>query len=165
MKIYRLFFLSVLMSLLSFAADAKHGAELFDGTTAFKNGAVACVACHNVKSDKVISGGTLAMDLSAMGGAIAYTLESVDAMSSEVMKEAYEGKMLTKEEIADIDAFLVDAAANPGEGSGSYFVIFGLLLAVILYFLLSKFTSRKELKKSVNQDLYDRQIKSSWRDQ
>jgi cytochrome c553 len=165
MKIYRLFFLSVLMSLLSFAADAKNGAELFDGTRAFKNGAVACVACHNVKSDDVISGGTLAMDLSAMGGAIAYTLGSVDAMSSEVMKKAYEGKMPTKAEIADIDAFLIEAAAHPGEGSGGYFVILALILAALLYFLLSKLNDRKTLKQSVNQELYDRQIKSSWRDQ
>jgi hypothetical protein len=57
------------------------------------------------------------------------------------------------------------AAAEPGEGSGSYFVIFALILAAILYVLLSMLNSRKKLRRSVNQDLYDRQMKSSWRDQ
>ena len=153
------------MSLLSFGASVEHGADLFDGTTAFKKGAVACVACHNVKSDKVISGGELAMDLSAMGGAIEYTLGDINAMSSEIMKAAYKNKMLTKEEIADVDAFLLDAAAHPGEGSGSYFIFLALILAGVLYFLLSKLNERKTLKQSVNQELYDRQtMKTSWRD-
>jgi len=59
---------------------------------------------------------------------------------------------------------LVKAAAEPGEGSGGNFVIFGIILAAILYVLLSLLNSRKTLKRSVNQDIYDRQMKSSWRD-
>lgn len=160
----RLILLVLFMTAASFGADANNGAKLFDGTKSFKNGAVACVACHNVKSSLVISGGTLAMDLSAMGGAIEPTLISVDAMSSDVMKAAYRDKMLTPAEIADIDAFLIKAAAEPGEGYGSNFVIFGLILAAILYVLLSLLNSRKKLKRSVNQDLYDRQMKTSWRE-
>lgn len=160
----RLILFVLFMTVTCFGADANNGAKLFDGTKSFENGAVACVACHNVQSPLVISGGILAMDLSAMGGAVEYTLSSLDAMSSDVMKAAYRGKMLTKDEIADIDAFLMKAAAEPGEGFGSNFVIFGLILAAILYMLLSMLNSRKKLKKSVNQDLYDRQMKTSWRD-
>lgn len=163
MMLNRLILLVLFVTVACFGADANNGAKLFDGTKSFKNGAVACVACHNVKSSMVISGGTLAMDLSAMGGAVEYTLGSVDAMSSDVMKAAYRGKMVTQAEIADIDAFFMKAAAEPGEGSGSNFVIFGLILAVILYVLFSMLNRRKKLEKSVNQDLYDRQIKTSWR--
>ncbi len=165
----RLILFVLFMTVTSFGADANNGAKLFDGTKSFENGAISCVACHNVNSALVISGGTLAMDLSAMGGAIEYSLGSIDAMSSDVMKAAYKGKMLTKAEIADVDAFLMKAAAEPGEGSGSNFVLFGLILAAILYVLFSMLNKRKTLKRSVNQDLYDRQMKSSqsshWRDQ
>lgn len=160
----RLILFGMFMTAVCFGASVDNGAKLFDGTKSFENGAVACVTCHNVKSSLVISGGTLAMDLSAMGGAIEYSLGSVDAMSSDVMKAAYRGKMLTKAEIADIDAFLIKAATEPGEGYGSNFVIFGLILAAILYVLLSLLNRRKKLKKSVNQDLYDRQMKTSWKD-
>jgi hypothetical protein len=163
MKVYQLIFLGVLMSILSFGADADRGAKLFDGTISFQNGAVACVACHNVNSASVVSGGTLAMDLTNMGGAIEPTFSSIDAMSSDMMKEAYRGKMPTKNEIADINAFLIQAAANPGKGYGSYFVLFGIILAIIFYIVLSKLNARKELKQSVNQAIYDRQIKSSER--
>ena len=166
MMFNRLILLVLFMTVASFGADANNGAKLFDGTKSFENGAVACVACHNVNSSMVISGGTLAMDLSAMGGAIEYSLSSIDAMSSDVMKAAYKGKMLTPAEIADIDAFLMKAAAEPGEGTGSNFVMMALILAVILYVLLSMLNRRKKLKRAVNQDLYDRQqMKTSWRDQ
>ena len=160
----RLILFVLFMTASSFGADADNGAKLFDGTKSFDNGGVACVSCHNVQSDKVISGGTLAMDLSAMGGALAYTLTSVDNMSSDVMKVAYKGKLPTPEEMADIDAFVMEASANPSDGSGKYFFIFGIILAIILYKLLSLLNSRKTLKQSVNQDLYDRQVKSSWRE-
>ena len=159
----RLILFVLFMTVSSFGADVKNGAELFDGTKSFEKGGVACVACHNVKSDKVISGGNLAMDLSEMGGALSYTLSSIDSMSSDVMKVAYKGKLPTAKEMADIDAFVMEAMANPSEGFGKYFVVFALILAVILFFLLAKFSGRKELKTSVNQELYDRQKKSSWR--
>jgi len=163
MMFNRLILLVLFVTATTFGADADNGAKLFDGTNSLENGGVACVACHNVKSDDVISGGVLAMDLSAMGGAVEYTLSNIDAMSSNVMKAAYRGKMPTKEEIADIDAFLIRAAAEPGEGSGSYFIIFALILAVIFYFVLAMLNKRKTLRESVNQKLYDRQKKSSWR--
>lgn len=157
----RLILFGLFMTAVCFGASVDNGAKLFDGTKSFENGAVSCVTCHNVKSSLVISGGTLAMDLSTMGGAIEYSLSSIDAMSSDVMKAAYKGKMLTEAEIADIDAFLINAAAEPGEGYGSNFAIYGIILAVILYVLLSMLNRRKKLKRSVNQDIYDRQMKQS----
>jgi len=76
----RIILFVLFMTATSFGADANNGAKLFDGTNAFEKGGAACVACHNVNSSLVISGGTLAMDLSAMGGAIEHTLGSIDCI-------------------------------------------------------------------------------------
>jgi len=163
MILKRLILFMMLFSLASYGADATNGAKLFDGTKEFENGGVACVSCHNANSDEVISGGNLAMDLSSMGGAVATTLSSVDVMSSPIMKRAYKENMVTKAEAEDIDAFLMSVASHPGEGYGSHFVIAGLILAIILYLLLSLLNKRKTLGTSVNQELYDRQTKATWR--
>lgn len=156
------------VSVACFGASVDNGANLFDGTKSFENGAVACVACHNVNSSAVISGGTLAMDLTAMGGALEYPLSAVENMSSPVMQIAYKGKPLTKEEIADLDAFVMDAANNPGTAGGENFVTLGVAGAVIVFIILGLLGSRRK-KQSVNQDLYDRQQvnqkqSSQWRD-
>ena len=156
------------ISAACFAANVDNGANLFDGTKSFENGAVSCVVCHNVNSSAVISGGTLAMDLTAMGGAMEYPLSAVENMSSPVMQEAYKGKPLTKEEIADLDAFIMDAANNPGSAGGDNFVMMGVAGAVIAFIILSLLGNGRK-KESVNQELYDRQQvnqtqSSQWRD-
>jgi predicted outer membrane lipoprotein len=165
----RLVFWSVFVSTVSFGANVGNGANLFDGTKPFKNGGVACVACHNVNNTSTIRGGSLAKDLTPYGGEMAstlqYMLEESGVISSPIMVEAYEGKELTKDEIADLVSFFktVDVASTDN-GSGSYFWIFGLILAAIFYVLTTKMDRRKTLRESVNQELYDRQIKSSWRE-
>ncbi len=165
----RLVFWSVFISTVSFGASVDNGANLFDGTKPFKNGGVACVACHNVNNTATIGGGSLAKDLTPYGGEMSgtlqYMLEEKGVISSPIMVEAYEGKELTKDEIADLVSFFktVDVESTEG-GSGSYFWIFGLILAAIFYLLATKMDRRKTLRESVNQELYDRQIKSSWRE-
>ncbi|MCF6330069.1 MAG: hypothetical protein L3I99_00805 [Sulfurimonas sp.] len=156
------------ISAACFAASVENGANLYDGTKSFENGAVSCVVCHNVNSSAVISGGTLAMDLTGMGGTFEYSLGSVENMSSPVMQEAYKGKPLTKEEIADLDAFVLDAVNNPGSAGGENFVMMGVAGAVIMFIILSLLGNGRR-KQSVNQELYDRQQvnqtqSSQWRD-
>lgn len=160
----RVVLLVLFVSATCFGSSASNGANLFDGTKSFENGAVSCVSCHNVNSSLVISGGTLAIDLTSMGGAIEYTLSSLDAMSSLVMKTAYEDKMLTKDEIADIDAFLVQAITEPIniESIGDDLLMYGSMGAVIAFILLGLIGSKRK-KESVNQKLFDRQLKSKWR--
>lgn len=165
----RLVFLSVFISTVSFGANAGNGANLFDGTKPFKNGGVSCVACHNVNNPSTIGGGNLAKDLTPYGGEMAstlqYMLEESGVISSPIMVEAYEGKELTKDEISDLVTFFktVDVESTDS-GFGSYFWILGLILAAIFYVLATKMDKRKTLRESVNQELYDRQIKSSWRE-
>ena len=169
MKICRLIFLSVLMSVISFGADAKHGANLYDGTKSFKNGGVACIACHNVNNPKVVSGGSLAKDLTFYGGDMAdtvgYMITSSSAMPSPLMVKAYKGKELTADEASDVVAFFKTVDVNSKKsGSGNSFWILGAVLAVIMFVLLSLIGGNRK-KASVNQELYDRQeLKSKGRD-
>ncbi len=46
MKMTRLILLTTLLSVASFGASADSGAKLFEGSKPFKNGGVACIACH-----------------------------------------------------------------------------------------------------------------------
>ena len=153
-----------------------NGAKLFQGTVSFKNKAVSCVGCHNVNSSLVISGGTLAKDLtntySMYGGDEAGAAETLKAMistsanmPSSIMIEAYKGKELTQNEISDVVAFLKEASSEsvPDKDSKTTFIILAIAGAIILFLLLS-IAGLKRKKKSVNQDLYDRQQKSSWRE-
>ena len=163
------FFSMLLISCLSVglfanSGDANVGAKLFQGTTHFKNGGVACIACHAVNSELVEGGGNLAMDLTTMGGAgIQYTIENPQNASSAVMKNAFKGKPLTTDEQANLVAFFDKVAASgTTTKSTNSFVISGIVGAIIIFIILS-FLGRNRKKQSVNQEIYDRQLKSSWK--
>ncbi len=169
MNISRLVLLSFLLSVASFGESADSGAALFEGTKSFKNGGVACIACHNVNSPSVIAGGSLAKDLTMYGGeamapTIAMMIGSSDAMPSPVMTKAYVGHEITKEEGADLVAFFkkVNPELKDG-GMASLFWIFGLLGASGIFGGLTLLGRKRVKNKSVNQDMFDRQLKSTWR--
>lgn len=141
------------------------GQGLFQGTRRFQNNGPTCNSCHDVRNDAVIGGGILASDLttvfSRMGGA------GVKAILGQapfpVMQAAYKNKALTENEITYLVAFLQSADEEqlfhqPRDygiglfvsgliGAGILFVFFGLLW-------------RGRKTGSVNQSIYDRQIKS-----
>lgn len=164
------------LSVTNVGADAGNGARLFEGSVSFQNGGVSCVACHNASNALVINGGTLAKDLtkaiSGYGGVEAGAGETVKAMitdsssmPSPMMTTAYKGKELTASEATDLVDFLVKAdseATAPSNDSNS-FIISGVVGAIIIFVLLSIF-GRKRKRESVNQAMYDRQIKSSWKE-
>ena len=169
MNITRLVLLSFLLSVASFGESADSGVALFEGTKSFKNGGVACVACHNVNSPLVIAGGKLAKDLTMYGGeamapTIAMMIGSSDAMPSPIMTKAYKGHEITKEEGAELVAFFkkVDPAST-NQGKGSLFWIIGLLGAGVIFGGLTLLGRKRVKNKSVNQDMFDRQLKSTWR--
>jgi hypothetical protein len=169
MNISRLVLLSLLLSIASFGKNADSGAALFEGTKSFKNGGVACIACHNVNSPKVIAGGSLAKDLTMYGGedmapTIAMMITSSDAMPSPVMTKAYAGHEVTKKEGADLVAFFktVNPQSTNG-GSAGLFWIIGLLGAGGIFGGLTLLGRKRVKNKSVNQDMFDRQLKSTWR--
>jgi mono/diheme cytochrome c family protein len=141
------------------------GQDLFQGSIRLQNGGPSCNACHHVKNDAVIGGGILAAELttvfSRMGGT------GVGAILGQapfpVMQAAYKDNALTDDEITYLVAFLQHADeqhlfqqprdygiglfASGAVGAGAMFLLFG-------------FIWRGRKRGSVNQEIYDRQIKS-----
>jgi len=169
MNINRIIVFSVLLSVASLASDVDSGAALFKGTKSFKNGGVACISCHNVNSPLVISGGSLAKDLTSYGGevmapTVKFMVEKIESMPSPIMKEAYRGHELTSDEISNLVAFF--KKVNPkstDSGLARFFWLFGLVGAGGIFGGLT-LLGRKKVKRSVNQDIYDRQLKTTWKD-
>ncbi len=141
------------------------GQELFQGTIRLQNGGPSCNACHDVKNDAVIGGGILAAELttvfSRMGGS------GVGAILGQapfpVMQAAYQKNALTDDEITYLVAFLQHADEQhlfqrPRDYGIGLFVS-GVVGAGLMY-LLFAFIWRGRKRGSVNQEIFDRQIKS-----
>ena len=145
--------------------DILKGQELFQGSIRFENGGAACNSCHDVRNDAVIGGGILAAELttvfSRMGRA------GVKAILGQapfpVMQAAYQDKSLTDEEVISMVAFLEYADSEEynqlPRDYGIGLFISGVAGAAILFALFA-FLWRGRKVGSVNQEIYDRQIKS-----
>lgn len=145
--------------------DIVRGRDLFQGKQRFANGGPSCISCHNVTNNAVLGGGILAADLtmvfSRTGG------PGIQAILSNppfpVMQAAYDGRLPDDGEIRALIGFLQHAdkentLQQPREYS---WVMFGAGLGgvgVLLGFYSLMWRRRK--RGSVNQDIYDRQIKS-----
>lgn len=153
-------------NLFANAGNADIGAKLFQGTQHFKNGGVSCVACHTVDSNLVVGGGKLAINLTVMTGAgIEYAITKPQNASSPIMQNAFKGKPITAGERSDLVAFFDKVASEKAQSNNptSSFVIKGIVGAIVLFILLSLLGSKRK-KESVNQKIYDRQLKSSWKE-
>lgn len=146
-------------------ADVELGRNLFQGTARFANGGPSCTSCHHVKNDAVIGGGILARELttvfSRMGG------DGVRAILGgppfPVMQAAFKGKPFTENETRALVGFLQHADKEhayqqPRDYGWGLFVSGGAGAAVLMGFF--GIVGRRRKKRSVNQDLYDRQDKS-----
>ena len=149
--------------------NIRSGEMLFIGKTRFANGGPTCNSCHDVKRDDIMAGGALAKDLtdaySRLSGA---GLKAMIANSPfPAMKQAFEDKPLTEEELFDLTAFLqyVDSESTPERGRRYAMRLFlsGLGGAVFLVGLLSGVWFRSK-KRSVNHTIYQRQVRSTWED-
>jgi cytochrome c2 len=142
------------------------GQELFQGITRFTNGGPTCNACHEVTNDAVIGGGVLAAELttvfSRLGGPGVRAI--LGSPPFPVMQRAYVDKPLTEEEVVALVGFLQRAdeeqALHQPRDYGIGLFAAGVVGAVILLGLYSLFWGGR-LKGSVNQSIYDRQIKST----
>ncbi|HEY9169299.1 MAG TPA: c-type cytochrome [Lutibacter sp.] len=145
--------------------DAKRGQELFVGNIRFANNGPACNSCHNVNLDGFISGGSLAKDLTQ--SVTRLTVAGVSAVVSLLpfpqMKQAYETRPLTPQEVADITSFLKYAdkvtAAQAISSVGNKMLIGGIIGVVALLILFSFFWMKRK-QQSVNYAIYKRQLKS-----
>lgn len=141
------------------------GQKLFQGRLPFSNGGATCIACHHVSGKAIIAGGSLARDLTKCFSRIGEKRISgtISHPPFATMKQAYKNNTLTPAEVDALTAFLINAdkesAEQPTNKYGTKMLVSGLVgLALILGFFGFIFRGRK--KRSVNQDIYDRQIKS-----
>lgn len=147
------------------AGDKLMGQQNFGGLQRLTNGGPACNACHNVDYDAVMSGGLLAKDLTEAFSRL--TGAGVSAILSNPpfprMAQAYKGKSLTEQEVADLTAFLKEADEQHiyqhSRDYGKYLAwagIPGALTLLVIFYLI--WINRKSY--TVNKDIYDRQMKS-----
>ena len=142
------------------------GQELFQGNTRFARGGPTCNACHEVTNDAVIGGGLLARELttvfSRLGGPGVRAI--LGSPPFPVMQRAYADRLLTDAEIVALVGFLQRAdeqqAFHRPRDYGRNLFASGVAGAAILVGLCALIW-RGRLKGSVNQAIYDRQIKSS----
>ena len=145
--------------------EIQRGQDLFEGKLRFAGGGPSCNACHHITNDALLGGGVLASELTLVFSRMGK--QGISAMLGSapfpVMQAAYAGKALTENEISALLGFLqhVDkehARQMPKEwgwrmlsaGVGGVIVLLGI-------FALA---GRRRKKQCVNQDIYDRQIKS-----
>ena len=142
------------------------GLALFQGDTRLANGGPTCNGCHEVVNDAVIGGGILARELttvfSRLGGPGVRAI--IGSPPFPVMEQAYRNKALTEEGVAALVAFLERADAeqtlHQPRDYGIKLAGAGLVGAVILLGLYSLMWSGRR-GGSVNQDIYDRQVRST----
>lgn len=142
------------------------GQQLFQGRVRFANGGPTCNSCHEVTYEGVLGGGMLARDLTTVNSRVGAT--GVRAILANppfpVMQRAYQDKPLTDEEVTALAGFLqrVDdeqALQDPRDyGRNMLFAgVIGTAMLLSLYTLLW----RGRLKASVNQSIFDRQVKTT----
>lgn len=142
------------------------GQNLFQGTARLTNGGPACNSCHDVTNDAVIGGGILAAELTTvftrLGGPGVRAI--IGSPPFPVMQRAYQDKALTADEVAALVGFLERADAEQAfhqpRDYGPKLFGAGVLGAAILLILYSMLWNGR-LKGSVNQAIYDRQVKST----
>lgn len=146
-------------------AEIELGQKLFVGTVRLTNGGPSCNSCHDVTNDAIISGGVLAPQLTTVfsklgGGGVRAILGSPPF---PVMQKAYDGRPLTQNETSALVGFL--AKANEDQKNhmprDTGIKLFGGGVGGAL-FLLGCYSMvwRRRKRASVNQAIYDRQVKS-----
>lgn len=149
------------------AQNVDSGRMLFVGKRRFAAGGPTCISCHNVKHSGVMAGGALAKDLtdaySRLSGAGVKAM--MESPPFPAMKQAFQHKPLTEDEIFDIAAFLEyvdkETASQTNRLYAGRLFLSGLGGAAVLVGLLGGVWIRSK-KRSVNHDIYERQVKSLW---
>ncbi|MBK6730116.1 MAG: cytochrome c [Bacteroidetes bacterium] len=156
---------TAVVSSVALTGDSQRGGELFSGKMRFTNLGASCNSCHNVSMDGFISGGALAKDLThSITRLTAAGVEGViSGLPFPQMKETYNAKPITPQEIADLTAFLTTADEQAPDqvtsSIGNYLITGGIVGIIALLILYSLFWIRRK-NRTVNQAIYKRQIKS-----
>ena len=138
------------------------GKNLFIGKERLENNGAACISCHNVANDEIISGGLLAKDLTK-----AFTRLSAAGVNTiisnppfPVMRSAYTDKPLTQDEAFYLTAFLqqadVDSANQHYVAYQESFALSGLIGIAVLFLLFGGIWWNRK-RKPVNDKIFKRQ--------
>jgi len=150
------------------AEDFVQARKLFSGDIRLINNGPACISCHNVVDDNLISGGLLAKDLttaySRLGGEMAVN-SIITNPPFPVMAAAYAKHTITKDEAFLLTAYLYKANKDSifqwtQKNYQSTFLKNGLITAVAL-FATSGILWWNRKRKSVNHFIYKRQLKTN----
>lgn len=145
--------------------DIDLGRQYFDGTERFTNGGPACISCHNVNNEALIGGGLFAMDLSKtitrLGPTGVHTMISNPAFPA--MKASFQNNPITPDEAFFLVAFLkkadYDSEFFVAADYKSRMLNAGVIGSVVLFVAFGGIWWNRK-KKSVNHDIFKRQIKS-----
>ncbi len=142
------------------------GQELFQGTTRLANSGPACNSCHEVRNDAVIGGGILGPELTTVISRL--SARGVTAILGRppypVMRRAYLTRPLAEEEIAALVGFLQQADAEQALYQPREYgikLVFAGIAGTALLLLLYTLIWRGRAKGSVNQAIFDRQVRST----
>ena len=146
-------------------ADIQRGQDFFEGKLRFANGGPSCNACHHVTNDALLGGGVLASELTLVFSRMGK--QGLDAMLANapfpVMQVAYEGKTISPDEVRALASFLqhVDKEhARQMPKSWGWRMFFGGAGGLVVLAGFFSLIGGRRKKRCVNQDIYDRQIKS-----
>lgn len=147
-------------------AEIRLGLDLFQGTRRFTQRGPTCNSCHDVANDAVLGGGSLARELTTVFSRIGGP--GVRAILADppfpVMQRAYFGISLTDEEITALVGFLEkvdeEQALHQPRAYGMKLVGAGIAGVGALFGLFSLAWGQRK-RGSVNQEIFDRQIRSS----
>lgn len=146
-------------------AEFNTGWDYFTGRKRFENGGPACMSCHNVVRDNLISGGLLAVDLTTAFSRL--KVSGVNSIISSppfpIMKTAFEDKPLTENERYYLLAFLkhsdfVAKSLQP-ENHNVRFLSTGIVGVIFLFGIFGLVWFNRK-KVSVKHEIFKRQLKS-----
>lgn len=155
--------------------EIRRGQNLYEGRVRFTKGGPACNACHHVSNDAVLGGAILARDLTTAFSRIGKrgVVAILGSSPFRVMELAYGQSPFTDDEIHAVVAFLEFADKRhrfekPSEHGWSTYiggsVTAGMVTAgaggVVVLLGIFSLAGRRRKKRSVNQDIYDRQVRS-----
>jgi mono/diheme cytochrome c family protein len=121
------------------APDPRHGESLYVGEARLAAGGAPCLACHGIAGHGLARAASFGPDLS--GAHAQYGAEALDGVLEDVvfptMQPVYRDRAITKEERADLVAFLAEARdagparLGPGFAAGVAAAMAGFLALVV----------------------------------
>ncbi len=141
------------------------GQKLFLGEIALTEGGPACISCHTVVNDNIISGGLLAVDLTTVFKRLKE--QGINAIISDppfpVMKTAYNNHQIKKDEAFYLIAFLKEVDfISPVQKPDIFqrIFLFESIFGGIVLFVVYGGLWRNRKRKPVNDKIFKRQLKT-----